>query len=93
MGKGNAPLKYPAAMSAANTSHSVPGLCAVSSDAIYMAKLDSIKTPLFQELDHEKTFLAFEWYPKAKLLLMMFVKELASRVSPDDVLTASPIRG
>ncbi|KAF3388001.1 hypothetical protein DPV78_012144 [Talaromyces pinophilus] len=93
MGEGNAPREYPAALPAANTSHSVPGLCAVSSDAIYMAKLDTIKTPFFQRLDDERPFLAFEWYPKTGLLLMIFIKELASRVSPDDVLTASQIRG
>ena len=64
---------------------SPPRICIVSSDTVYMAKLDESKSPI-KQLDEEENYRAIDWYPKTKLLILMFVAELARKVDPNDVI-------
>ncbi|KAL2815181.1 hypothetical protein BJX63DRAFT_420529 [Aspergillus granulosus] len=61
-------------------------LTIVGSDTMYFSKLRPPKTgPLFSLLDDPNRFERFQQYMDTKLLLMMFVAELATRLNAADV--------
>ncbi|PWY74502.1 hypothetical protein BO94DRAFT_227621 [Aspergillus sclerotioniger CBS 115572] len=62
-------------------------LTVVGSDTMYFSKLRLPTTgSLFHLMDRPDTFDRFQQYMNTKLLLMMFVVELAARVNPADVI-------
>ncbi|KKY30053.1 putative short-chain dehydrogenase reductase family [Diaporthe ampelina] len=62
-----------------------PVLTIVGSDAAYIGSLES-EGPVLAQLDQPKGYEQFSRYSTSKLMLTLFVGELAELVDPDDVL-------
>lgn len=73
------------AQKAKGEQRSPPRLCCVASETVYMARMDMEK-PLMEQIDDENSFMATQWYPNTKLMILMFMIDLAKRVDPKDVI-------
>ncbi|KAH7141938.1 putative short-chain dehydrogenase/reductase family protein [Dactylonectria macrodidyma] len=60
-------------------------LTVVGSDTMYYSKLEATG-PIFPRMDDPKRFVKFQQYLDTKLLLMMFISQLADKLSPEEVL-------
>jgi NAD(P)-dependent dehydrogenase (short-subunit alcohol dehydrogenase family) len=62
-----------------------PVLTIVGSDTMYLSKFPAAK-PVFTRMDDPTGYARMKQYMDSKLLLMVFIRQLAQQISPDDVI-------
>ncbi|KAI8668574.1 hypothetical protein NCS57_00668900 [Fusarium keratoplasticum] len=62
-----------------------PVITVVGSDTMYFSKF-TVVDPIFSRLDDPKHFVKFQQYMDSKFLVMIFISQLAEKVSSDDVV-------
>ena len=60
-------------------------LTVVGSDTMYFSKLETTG-PIFPRMDDPKRFTKFRQYLDSKLLLMMFISQLADKLKPEELI-------
>ena len=69
----------------ARNAREAPVLSVVGSDTMWLSRLQ-VTDRIFEQLDNPKCFNGFQRYMDTKLLIMLFVYQMARLFSPDDVL-------
>ncbi|KAF2797225.1 putative short-chain dehydrogenase/reductase family protein [Melanomma pulvis-pyrius CBS 109.77] len=62
-----------------------PVLTVVGSDTMYLSKFEA-SGPVFPRMDNPAPYAKIKQYMDSKLLLMMFVAQLADEISPEDII-------
>ncbi|KAJ9633505.1 hypothetical protein H2204_006888 [Knufia peltigerae] len=72
--------------------HASPHLVIVSSDGLRFTRFKQINEPdIYQALNTEKGFNAFEWYCISKLLEVLFIRELVKRLGGHKTTSMVPV--